>query len=121
MLRSLVMQGNRIEDNDDPVRIILVFWNVFCLVIYASYAGTLTAFLTIPSYERPIDSLQDLKRAAKDGFVPAVQAGTSNEYFLKSAKSGIFKELWDLTDPERSFPTSGKVAIERKHSFLVHT
>ncbi|XP_068224352.1 glutamate receptor ionotropic, delta-2-like [Palaemon carinicauda] len=113
MLRSLVLQGNQIVEHDTPVRIVLVFWYVFCLVIYASYAGTLTAFLTIPSYERPIDSLEDLTRAAKDGYAPGVQAGTSNEYFLKSAKSGLFKTLWDLTDPKRSFPPSGKVGIER--------
>ncbi|KAK8396597.1 hypothetical protein O3P69_004937 [Scylla paramamosain] len=69
--------------------------------------------MTKPSFEKPIDSLQDLLEANKFGFVPAAQAGTSNEYLLKTAQSGIFKALWEMTEPSRSFPKSGHEAMEK--------
>ncbi|KAK7084344.1 hypothetical protein SK128_011265 [Halocaridina rubra] len=83
MFRNLIIQGDEVKDNGTPIRIVLLTWYFFCIVVYSLYSGTLTAFLTIPAYEKPIDSLQDLLRSVKDGFAPAVQSGTSNEYILK--------------------------------------
>ncbi|KAK3864446.1 hypothetical protein Pcinc_029879 [Petrolisthes cinctipes] len=82
------------------------------LPLTALYSGTLTAYMTKPSYENPIDSLQHLLEAHKEGFVPGVQQGTSNMRLLKDAKQGIFKALWELTDPTRSFPSGGHVAMD---------
>ena len=48
------------------------------------YQGNLTASLAIPSYEKPIDSLQDLYVAVSErGFKPVVSPSSSNEFIFK--------------------------------------
>ncbi|XP_069159716.1 glutamate receptor ionotropic, delta-2-like [Procambarus clarkii] len=111
IFRSLVLQGNFISGSGWPVRLVLFSWFTFCVIVYALYAGTLTAYLTKPTFEKPIDSLQELLEAADKGVVPAVQAGTSNEQLLKSAESGVLQGLWRAMDPSRSFPANGQEAM----------
>lgn len=43
----------------------------------------LIATLVTPSFEKPIDSLTDLPRAAKNGFTIGVIADSSSEYMFK--------------------------------------
>ncbi|XP_071524261.1 glutamate receptor ionotropic, delta-2-like [Panulirus ornatus] len=111
IFRSLIIQGNFISAGHWPIRIILFSWYSFCIIVYGMYAGTLTAYMTRPAFETPIDSLHDLLEATAEGFVPAVQVGTSNEALLKEAESGIFHQLWLKTDPSRSFPKNGHEAM----------
>ena len=48
------------------------------------YSGTLTAFLAIPVFEKPIDSLNDLLIASKeDGFSAMLMQFSSNEVIFK--------------------------------------
>lgn len=48
------------------------------------YAGTLTAFLAVPSFETPIDSLYDLLDAMKyKGYQPIFNAGSIMEIIFK--------------------------------------
>ena len=55
----------------------MIFLTVF-------YSGTLTAYMAIPIFENPIDSLEDLALAAKEGgFGPMVVKGSSNELIFK--------------------------------------
>lgn len=49
----------------------------------AVYAGTLTAYLTKPSFDKPIDSLEDLLAAYDRGVVASVNSGTSYFMMLK--------------------------------------
>lgn len=49
----------------------------------ALYSGTLTAFLAIPEYERPIDSLSDVLEATKQGLIPVVIRESSVHYMFK--------------------------------------
>lgn len=49
----------------------------------ALYSGTLTAFLAIPEYERPIDSLSDVLEATKQGLIPVVIRESSVHYLFK--------------------------------------
>ncbi|KAG7170273.1 putative Glutamate receptor ionotropic, delta-1-like 41, partial [Homarus americanus] len=67
------------------------------------YSGTLTAFLAIPSFERPVDSLIDLLHATRYDFVPGFLVGSSNEFLFKEAKTGIFRKVWEARHPTRSF------------------
>ncbi|KAK4328126.1 hypothetical protein Pmani_001447 [Petrolisthes manimaculis] len=89
MFRSVVIQGNRLTARSWSIRMVLFSWYAFCVILYALYAGTLTAYMTKPSYERPIDSLEDLLKAHKDGYVPAVQEGTSMQQVLKVGVTGV--------------------------------
>ncbi|XP_068224362.1 glutamate receptor ionotropic, kainate 2-like [Palaemon carinicauda] len=83
MFRYLVGQGSVLVEKSLSSRIVFGVWFVFCMVIYSVYSGKLTSFMTIPTYEKPIDSPEDLLDANKDGLVPAVQPSTSNEYFFR--------------------------------------
>ncbi|XP_047497774.1 probable glutamate receptor [Penaeus chinensis] len=101
--RALVRQGSVVAPSSAfSLRLLLAIWYIFCYVIYAMYSGTLTAFLARPSFERPIDSLTDLIRASKDGFIPVFLAGSSNEFIFREATQGLFKEVWEVRDPMRS-------------------
>ncbi|XP_064120826.1 glutamate receptor ionotropic, delta-2-like [Macrobrachium nipponense] len=126
MFRNIVVQGNFIQTTFWSQRCVLFFWYCYCLVISALYSGMLTAVLAIPSYETPIDSLEDLPRAVKDGFVVGVMGDTSNEDVFKVATDGIFKQTWELFDHKdrsRSFvsgPVIGmKRAITEKFVFII--
>ncbi|XP_042223943.1 ionotropic receptor 40a-like [Homarus americanus] len=112
MFRSVLNQGNFIYAKAWPIRLVLFSWYAFCIIMYALYSGTLTAYLTKPTFEKPIDSLEDLEEATQGRLVPAIQQGTSLEELLKTAEFGIFKRLWDTTDPSRSFPSGGKQAMD---------
>ncbi|KAK7078668.1 hypothetical protein SK128_015641 [Halocaridina rubra] len=70
------------------------------------YSGNLTALLTIKSYEKGIDTLNDLQKAMPSGLTLSLPQDTLVEYFFSTAKSGIFKDIWELVlkqDPKKSF------------------
>ncbi|XP_068229235.1 glutamate receptor-like [Palaemon carinicauda] len=102
LFRSLVNQGNRLVSRGSPLRFVFLFWYLFCYNIYAMYSGTLTAYLAIPTFEPPIDSLTDLPMAARDGFTIGTLKASSTEHLFRYADSGIYKEVWSLFDPLKS-------------------
>ncbi|KAK4316522.1 hypothetical protein Pmani_012299 [Petrolisthes manimaculis] len=79
VFRTIVIQGNLLPARSWPIRLVLFSWFAFCVILYALYSGTLTAYMTKPSFEPPIDSLEDaLEAHRRFGFVPVAQQGTSN-------------------------------------------
>ncbi|KAK4311516.1 hypothetical protein Pmani_016984 [Petrolisthes manimaculis] len=106
VFRTIIIQGNLLPASSWPLRLFFFSWYAFCVILYAVYAGTLTAYLTKPSFDKPIDSLVDLLEAKERGVVATVTTGTSNEMILKTATSGIFKAIYDTLDPSRSFSPS---------------
>ena len=42
------------------LRIVFAVWILYCVIISASYSGSLKAFLTLPVYQPPIDNLKDV-------------------------------------------------------------
>ncbi|XP_068229817.1 glutamate receptor ionotropic, delta-2-like [Palaemon carinicauda] len=116
MFRNIVVQGNLIRSRFWSQRFLLFLWYFSCLIISALYSGMLTAVLAIPTYETPIDSLTDLPRAVKDGFVVGVMGDSSNENVFKVATSGIFKQTWELFDHKdrsRSFVAGPEIGMTR--------
>ncbi|XP_066960828.1 glutamate receptor ionotropic, delta-1-like [Macrobrachium rosenbergii] len=106
MFRSLMLQGNPIETPRWSRRFIFYFWYIFCLMVSALYSGTLTAVLAIPAYEKPVDSLNDLPKAIKDGYTLGTVKDSSLEFLFKEAKEGIYQEVWKLfnnVDRSKSF------------------
>ncbi|KAK8749126.1 hypothetical protein OTU49_015688, partial [Cherax quadricarinatus] len=121
--RVLVVQTNLIISQRWELRIIFFAWYFFCFVIYAMYSGTLTAVLALPAYEKPIDSLTDLLYAVKYmKYKPVVVLGTSNEFVFKEAKSGIYKEVWDVFDPRVGYAATYSAGMDKvmsgKYVFL---
>ncbi|XP_042857157.1 glutamate receptor ionotropic, delta-2-like [Penaeus japonicus] len=114
MFRNLVVQSNLIISPHWPHRFIFFFWYLFSFYIYALYSGTLTAVLAVPSFEKPIDSLFDMLEAMKEnGFQPLINYGTTNEFILREATSGIYKEIWDLFDPEVGYVRNVDTGVNR--------
>ncbi|KAK4313239.1 hypothetical protein Pmani_015416 [Petrolisthes manimaculis] len=111
MFRTIIIQGNLLPASSWPLRLVFFSWYAFCLILYAVYAGTLTAYLTKPSFNKPIDSLEDLLEARERGVVASINAGSSFYMVLKTATSGIFKTIHDSLDPSRSFATYGTIAV----------
>ncbi|KAK3882211.1 hypothetical protein Pcinc_013384 [Petrolisthes cinctipes] len=112
VFRTIVIQGNLLPARSWPIRLVLFSWFAFCVILYALYAGTLTAYMTKPSFEPPIDSLEDaLEAHRRFGFIPVAQQGTSNLRLWRNAEKGIMKALYDFADPSR-FPTSGNQAFK---------
>ncbi|XP_069995052.1 glutamate receptor ionotropic, delta-2-like [Penaeus vannamei] len=123
MFRNLVMQGNLISSPHWPHRFIFLFWYLFCFYIYAMYSGTLTAFLAVPSFEKPIDSLWDLLRACEEeGYQPMVTYDTANVFLFEKATSGIYKEIWERFQPENGYVYTGDEGVEKvltgKYAYL---
>ncbi|XP_068202866.1 glutamate receptor ionotropic, delta-2-like [Palaemon carinicauda] len=83
IFRIMVTQGNCLSFRYWPQRLLTFSWSLFCIVISALYSGTLTAVLAIPTFETPIDSLEDLPRAVKDGFAIGVMEDSSNELLFR--------------------------------------
>ncbi|XP_066961281.1 glutamate receptor 2-like isoform X2 [Macrobrachium rosenbergii] len=98
--RNIVNQGNLMTEDALQIRVVLLFWFFFCAVNAALYSGMLTAVLAIPAYETPIDSLQDLPRAVKEGFTVGTLGGSNYEALFKSATEGVLKQTWDLFNHE---------------------
>ncbi|XP_068201596.1 glutamate receptor ionotropic, delta-2-like [Palaemon carinicauda] len=115
MFRNLVVQGNPIVTKHWSQRLILISWYLYCFIVYAHYAGLLTATLIIPAFEKPIDSLQDLPEAVASGFTLSVVGGTTNEYIFKEATGGILKQTWELfnhKDRSKSFLPNPTIGLE---------
>ncbi|XP_066983160.1 glutamate receptor ionotropic, delta-2-like [Macrobrachium rosenbergii] len=122
---NLVLQDNRITPVKWPEKVIFLSWYLFCLVVSALYSGMLTAVLAVPSYEKPVESLEDLPRAVKDGFTIGVMADSTNEYLFRDATFGIYKDTWKLfnhEDRSKSFvdgPATGIARVlERKFIYM---
>ncbi|XP_068225815.1 glutamate receptor ionotropic, delta-1-like [Palaemon carinicauda] len=96
MFRSLMIQGNPIETRFWSRRFIFYFWYIFCMMVSAMYSGTLTAVLAIPTYEKPVDSLNDLPKAVAEGFTLGTVKDSSLEFLFKDATEGIYKDVWKL-------------------------
>nr|XP_045598246.1 glutamate receptor ionotropic, delta-1-like [Procambarus clarkii] len=125
MYRTLMVQGNLVRSPHWTLRFIFVFWYLFSFYIYAMYSATLTAVLAVPSFEKPIDSLEDLAQAHRDGYIIATTRDSSFAGAFQTAASGLFHEVWKLfnhKDPDKSFlpaPASGfDIILKRKCVFI---
>ncbi|KAK4313220.1 hypothetical protein Pmani_015397 [Petrolisthes manimaculis] len=83
MFRTIIIQGNLLPASSWPLRLVFFSWYAVCVILYAVYAGTLTAYLTKPSFEKPIDSLEDLLAARDRGIVGAVVKDSNMDDLFK--------------------------------------
>ena len=69
-------------------------WILYCVIIAASYSGALKAFLTLPVYQAPIDTLEDVL----DSGLPwgMVLYGEEEEEMMASSPEGsVIRTIWD--------------------------
>ncbi|KAK4316331.1 hypothetical protein Pmani_012515 [Petrolisthes manimaculis] len=110
--RSLLNQSSPRVPDEWPLRMVVYSWSLFCITIYAMYAGTLTAELARPAHEAPINSLVDLLKAIHTrGYKITLVEGTSVESILKEAESGIYWKLWDTFNTQTDFVNSTRTGV----------
>ncbi|XP_068249304.1 DNA ligase 4 [Palaemon carinicauda] len=101
--RSLVKQDNIMVLPFWSIKYLFGAWYLYCYYVNAMYSGTLTAFLSVPSYEKPIDSLSDILEATEKGFYPVIFREGSIDFLLKFATSGVYREIGQLISEEKNY------------------
>ncbi|MPC16859.1 Glutamate receptor ionotropic, delta-2 [Portunus trituberculatus] len=92
MIRVLLLQDNKIPGGAWWWRrLAMGGWMLTALVLIKSYAGNLMSVLTVRYVQQPYQSLSDVVR---DPSVSMIwQTNTSNVQFIRSAETGIYREL----------------------------
>ncbi|XP_064119651.1 glutamate receptor ionotropic, delta-2-like [Macrobrachium nipponense] len=126
IFRSFVNQGNSMKEDALQIRLVLLSWFFFCFINAALYSSMLTASLAAPAYETPIDSLEDLPRAIKEGFTLGTLGNSNYESLFKTATGGLFKQTWELfnhNDRSKSFVDNMAAGVQRvlKEKFVFIT
>ncbi|KAK3891554.1 hypothetical protein Pcinc_004554 [Petrolisthes cinctipes] len=122
--RSLLNQSSPRVPGEWPLRMVVYSWSLFCITIYAMYAGTLTAELARPAHEASINSLVDLLRAIHTrGYKMGLVEGTSVEGILKEAESGIYWKLWDTFNTQTDYVNRSRAGVSKvltgPYAFLI--
>ncbi|CAL4154083.1 unnamed protein product, partial [Meganyctiphanes norvegica] len=105
-IRVVFMQGV-----DIPIywlhRVLFYLWILFWFIVYVLYSGGLIASLSLPAFEPAVQSLSDLLDASREGKIyPLLIQGTATITLLRNAKSGVYKNLWEVADLENNFASN---------------
>ncbi|XP_064095572.1 ionotropic receptor 93a-like [Macrobrachium nipponense] len=101
--RSLVRMDNTLVPPSWSIRYLFGAWYLYCYYINSVYSGVLTAYLSVPSYEKPVDSLSDLLGATDKGFYPVIFREGSIDFLFKSATSGVYRDIGNLISGEKNY------------------
>ncbi len=82
---SLLQIDPKILDHRLSIKIFLVTLSSMCFVLYAYYTGDITAQMTV---RKPIVFFRNFHDVLNAGYRVMAQPGTSEEYYLKTARSG---------------------------------
>ena len=83
---------------------------MYCFIATASYAGNLKAFLTTPTYTKPMNTLSDvLKSNLPWGMV---LYGEEEEEMMAQSTDPVIKKVWDDKVIEEYHPTPRVISIK---------
>ncbi|XP_068228707.1 glutamate receptor ionotropic, kainate glr-3-like [Palaemon carinicauda] len=122
IFRVLMKQEDLLTTKYWPSRLTSLFWYFFCFIVAALYSSMLTATLVKPSFEKPIDGLNDLPAASKDGFTLVVAGNTVYEYMFKIIQSpGTFHHFLKFGCGFRRIMADEAIRIQGYHGHSTHT
>ncbi|KAK2714026.1 ionotropic receptor 93a-like [Artemia franciscana] len=90
---SMLNQGQSELPSAISGRVLVTFWWLFVIVVLASYSGELVAFLTFPTYEYPIKTIDDILEPSNVltwGFLE----GTALFRYLENSDVDRYRELY---------------------------
>merc|ERR1712198_221261 len=109
---------HRDSSGANGTRIVFAVWILYCFIIAASYSGALKAFLTLPVYQPPIDTLKDVL----DSGLPwgMVLYGEEEEEMMASSEDAVIRRIWDEKNIKPYSPTVAEVdsVLEGKSIFI---
>ena len=68
-------------------------WIFYCLVVSSSYAGNLKAFLTNPSYTKPIGTLKEVVESGLPWGM--VLYGEEEEVMMAESEDPVIRTIWE--------------------------
>ncbi|CAL4062684.1 unnamed protein product, partial [Meganyctiphanes norvegica] len=94
VFRTITLQSNSWHPNSDSGRIVALIWMISSLILMLGlFSGTLTAMLSVPMVQVPVDSMEDLVNQNEIEW--AIPAGSFLYQMFYAATSGIYKRLFD--------------------------
>ncbi|XP_066982154.1 probable glutamate receptor [Macrobrachium rosenbergii] len=93
VLKTLTQEATEKLPKGDACRIIIVTWLMASFVFMSSYSGILTAMLTVPRVNIPIDSVEDL--VAQKDLPWRLEAGSMMFQYYQEATEGVRKKVFD--------------------------
>lgn len=92
---TMLGEGEEVKSasKSHALRWLLATWMLFCLVVTASYAGNLKAFLTTPAFTTPINTLKEVV----DSGLPwgMVLYGEEEEEMMARSTDPVIKTIWN--------------------------
>ena len=103
---SLINQGIKKPPQTER-RVLLASWFFYCLIISASYGGSLVAFLAAPATSPPLDTLEQL---AKSDYKVYFVEGSVQTVLFEASTDPMYREIWDnkvlqQREDDRTCPT----------------
>ena len=103
---SLINQGMKKPPQSER-RVLLASWFFYCLIISASYGGSLVAFLAAPATSPPLDTLEQL---AKSDYKVYFVEGSVQTVLFEASTDPMYREIWDnkvlqQREDDRTCPT----------------
>lgn len=62
---QIISQGSiAVYPAQEPIRHFVYWWTLFCLILGTAYSASLFSFLTVPQYQKPIETVHELATSA---------------------------------------------------------
>ena len=93
-------------------RLVIGTWMLSCLLISASYAGTLRSHYTNPVFSKPIKTPADIVNSGLSWSM--VMIGAEEEQFMQESTDPVIQTIWRnmITDPFAGGNTNVCIALE---------
>ncbi|XP_069995906.1 probable glutamate receptor [Penaeus vannamei] len=93
VVKALTQEGTEWLPRTDGARVVVATWLLASLVFMSSYSGILTAMLTVPRVDIPIDSMRDL--VTQTDIPWRLESGSWMLQYFQEAPDGVRQSIYD--------------------------